>query len=117
MSAADKAPAGDHSGRQRHELVHAPGLIRRRSFPKRVRCFIVPAAATDKHQGHQSASDDDRKERAKTKRDPAMFSYLDAGGLIQDQYHPYACGYQYARQCNENNDSTFAHTFHRRAFP
>ena len=112
MSAADKSrsrrpsstglakPDSVTQGRQRRELVIAPGLIRRRSFPKGVRCFIVPAAATNEHQGHQSTSDDDRKERAKTKRDPAMFSYLDAGGLIQDQDHPHACSYQYARQRN-----------------
>jgi hypothetical protein len=76
----------------------------------------VPAAAANEHQRHQSTSDHNRKERAKTKRNPAMFSYLDAGGLIQDQNHPYARGYQYARQRDENNDSTLTHTFHRRAF-
>jgi hypothetical protein len=69
----------------------------------------VPVAATNEHQGHQSASDDDRKKRAKTKRDPAMCSYLDVRGLIQDQDHPHARSYQYARQHNQNKDSTFAH--------
>ncbi|MCB1394370.1 hypothetical protein [Nitrobacter sp.] len=77
----------------------------------------MPVAAADEHQDHQSASDDERKERAKTQRNPAMFSYFDAGGLIQDRNHPHACSQQYARQRNDNNDSTFAHTFHRRAFP
>jgi hypothetical protein len=65
-----------------------------------VHSFIVPVTATNEHQGHQSTSDDNRKERAKTKRDPAMFSYLDVGGLIQDQDHPHACSYQYACQRN-----------------
>ncbi|ABA05681.1 hypothetical protein Nwi_2427 [Nitrobacter winogradskyi Nb-255] len=103
--------AGDATSRSR------PVLVRRRPLPERVGCFIVPVATAQEHQKHQSASDDERKERAEPKRDPAVFSYLDTGRLIQDRDHPHAGGYQYARQRNQNDNSAFAHVFHRDAFP
>ncbi|WP_347264377.1 hypothetical protein [Nitrobacter sp.] len=77
----------------------------------------MSVAAAQEHQKHQSASDDEGKERAETKRDPAVFSYLDASRLIQNRDHPHARGDQYARQRNQNDNSAFAHVFHRDAFP
>jgi hypothetical protein len=85
-------------------------------FPEWIRRFIMSAAAAEKHQRHQSASDDKRKERAQAERDPTMFAHFDAGGLIPECDSPNACTKEYDHQRNQNSDSTLAHTFHSRTF-
>ena len=63
---------------QRLSLIARPptegGLLGGRlpPSPERIGCVVVTAAATEEHQGHQPAPDEERKEGSETKGDPAV---------------------------------------------
>jgi hypothetical protein len=85
---------------------------RRFSVPERIRDFIVPAATAEKHQGHEPASDDKRKESAKAERDPAMDVHVDIGIRIPDRNHPHGGKHEKDNQHCQKSDSTHTKTLH-----
>jgi hypothetical protein len=68
----------------------------------------MAAAAAEKHQRHQPATDDKGKERAEAKRDPAVFAHLDIAAGIPDHNGPHA-GYD-QQGYQGNNDECPAQT-------
>jgi len=83
------------------------------AFPERIGCIVVTATATEEHQGHKPAPDEERKEGAETQRNPAVLIHYGVAAGVPHGYRPNAGEDEEAPQNHEKDDLTKAKLLHR----